>query len=302
MIEVLVPYHGDPDLMREAMRSVFAQTVAPARVVVVDDAYPEPWLAPWLERHTPPHLRAALIYERNLTNLGANRNYTKALRLARSEYVTIMGADDLMDPDYIARGVAVIENYNRTSAQGPVAVVQPGVRVIASDGAPAGGLIESVKAALAPQGPGVAALRGEALAVSLLHGNWTYFPSLIWHRATISDIGFRDYHIVQDLGLLIDVARRGHTLLRDNEQVTFSYRRHAGSDSAIHTVGGARFAEERAFFAAAAAELQAQGWTRAARAARTHWTSRAHAAWLAPAAIRGGRPRAAVRALRHALT
>lgn len=293
MIDVLVPYYGDPALMRLAMRSVLTQDVAPARIIVVDDGYPERWLEPWLLEQPEVRAGAELTYVRNDPNLGARENYTKALSLATSDYVVVMGADDVMEPNFVSRATELAAVHRP-------AIIQSGVRVIDEEGRAVRTLVDLVKARTTPRSPTSRVLGGEKLAASLLRGNWAYFPALVWHRETITQIGFRGYDIVQDLGLLIDVIRAGGELVLDPE-VTFNYRRHSGSDSSLKTLGGSRFAEERDYFDAVAADLAAQGWNKAARAARLHWTSRAHAAALAGTALASRDGRAAGRALKHTL-
>ena len=77
--------------------------------------------------------------------------------------------------------------------------------------------------------------------VSLLRGNWTYFPSLCWRRDLVTSIGFRPrYGVVLDLGLLLDVLASGGDLLV-LPGTHFRYRRHANSASSLEiTRGGLR--------------------------------------------------------------
>ena len=127
-------------------------------------------------------------------------------------------------------------------------------------------------------------LRGEALAVSILRGDWLYFPSLAWRAETILGIGFREgYDVVQDMALVCDVAMQGGGLLYD-PTAAFLYRRHSGSDSSWRALEGTRFGEERRFFLQMAAEMDQLGWGRAARVARLHISSRLHAGSLLPRA------------------
>jgi hypothetical protein len=145
------------------------------------------------------------------------------------------------------------------------------------------------------------AVGGERLAVSLLRGNWMYFPSVVFRRDWLVRHGFRPgYDIVLDLDLYLRILRSG------GEAVLLSrpgieYRRHADSLSSCGAEDGSRFVEERAFFAEAAAELAAEGWTRAARAARWHLTSRLHAVRKLPGLLSTGNHRAAGALLRGAL-
>ncbi len=85
-----------------------------------------------------------------------------------------------------------------------------------------------------------------------------------------------------------------------DDEIAFEYRRHRRSLSAVTGVDGTKFAEERLVFAEAEAAAIRLGWTRAARAARRHTSSRLHAITELPGAIVHGR-RAAIRNLvRHA--
>ena len=104
----------------------------------------------------------------------------------------------------------------RALAQHPgAAVVCPGVQVIDGTG-PADGAPGRPRQAPCCRRASTAPLllSGEDALVSLLRGNWTYFPSLCWRRDLIADIDFRpDYGVVLDLGLLVDVLVAGGAML-----------------------------------------------------------------------------------------
>ncbi len=290
VIDVLLPFYGAPDLMRLAVRSVLSQTSADFRLVVVDDGYPDDTIADWFGALGDDRVE----YHRNTVNLGANRNYAKALELATAEHVVVMGADDVMLPNYL-------QTIGEALALFPdAAVVQCGVDVIDGHGTVVQPMVDRLKKRLTPHSDRPVLLRGEKLMVSLLHGNWTYFPSLCWRTDVIRRIGFRpDFHVVQDLGLLMDVILDDGALAL-HPAVAFQYRRHAGSDSSVKTVGGTRFAEEKRYFELIAGTLTQRGLSRAARAARGHVTSRLHAAALLPVAARNRDRPAVARLLRHA--
>jgi hypothetical protein len=179
-------------------------------------------------------------------------------------------------------------------------VVQPGVTVIDGDGQPADPLTDKVKRWSRPRSAPQQVLTGERLATSLLRGNWTYFPSLCWRTDVVQRLGFRDgLNVVQDLALILDVTMAGGSLVLDHRP-TFSYRRHAQSDSAVRAVSGDRFQEEARYFAQVADRCAQRGWHRAERAARLHLTSRLHAVSLLPAALEARSLSAGVGLLRHA--
>jgi glycosyltransferase involved in cell wall biosynthesis len=290
MIDILLPFYGNPELMYATVRSVLAQSSGDFRLVVVDDAYPDPAVQQWFESLGDKRVE----YHRNATNLGANRNYTRALELARAEHVVVMGADDLLLPHYVSTLEAALRRFPSA------AVVECGVQVIDGAGVPAHPLVDRVKDRIRPSAAAPLLLTGEPLLVSLLRGNWTYFPSLCWRTETVREIGFRpQFHVVQDMALLVDVLLRGGDLVLMPE-VAFQYRRHAGSDSSVKTLTGTRFHEEKSYFDLIAGELDRRGMTNAAREARRHVTSRLHAAALLPTAVRSRDTAAVGRLLRHA--
>src|SRR5690606_4303199 len=116
------------------------------------------------------------------------------------------------------------------------------------DGVPSLPLADRVKSLYRPRGTGAREYSGERLATSLIRANWTYFPSLIWRVSLIREIGFRlDLNVVQDLAMLVEITKRGGTLILDSE-VAFNYRRHATSVSAVKGNDGSKFIQERAVF------------------------------------------------------
>jgi len=143
-----------------------------------------------------------------------------------------------------------------------------------------------MKRVYAPRVHGRRLLSGEPLAISLMRGNWLYFPSICWKSDTLVATNFREgLDVVQDLALALDLIKAGGSLVVDSS-VCFQYRRHRESDSSWRALEGTRFTEEREFFTAMAEEFDAIGWRRAARTARLHLSSRLNAATLLPKAWR----------------
>ncbi|WP_038171019.1 glycosyltransferase family 2 protein [Tomitella biformata] len=287
----MLPYYGDVELMKQAVRSVLAQRNPDWRLVVVDDCYPDPEAGRWLAELADPRVE----YLRNESQLGVNGNFRRCVELVRAPYFQMLGGDDVLEPNYVDVVLAVF-------AQHPdAAVVSPGVHVIDDSGAVVRPLGDRIKSMLAPSAEKSTVLVGETLAVGLLHGNWTYFPSLAWRTEVVAPISFRPgLEVALDLALLLDLARAGGVLVLAPE-VAFRYRRHTESVSSVRAVDGRRFDEERDFFAEEAAAFSAHGWPRAARAARGHLTSRLNAIVTIPAALAGRQWPAARRLVRHAL-
>lgn len=292
-LDILVPYWGDPDLMRETVESVFAQQRDDWRLLVVDDAYPDRRITDWLAGLDDP--RVSVV--RHEANVGITANYRECLARATQEHVVFLGCDDVLLPDYVG---VVLDAF---AAVPEAAMVQPGVRVVDETGTPSAGLADTVKQRLLrPRRDGRSVLSGEALATSLLHGNWLYWPSISFRRSAVQEIGFQvELPIIQDFALELDLVAHGGTLVVD-PTVCFLYRRHAGSASSTTLVDGSRFADERAYYAMAVDQMRSLGWHRAERAARARLTSRAHALSLLPGVAAHGRWDAARQLLHHATT
>lgn len=204
-VDVLFPFYGDVALMKQAVHSVLRQSYRDFKLIVIDDGYPDDSIPGWFESLDDDRVS----YERNATNLGANGNYRKALTKVTNELVVVMGADDEMLPNYLQWLV------DRADEHREVEIFQPGVVVIDEHGDAVNGLVDAVKSVYRPRGTGVRVLSGERLAVSLLRGDWMYFPSLGWRAETITSIGFREgYDVVQDLALALDVADEGRVAAR----------------------------------------------------------------------------------------
>lgn len=293
-IDVVLPYYGDVDYMKAAASSVMNQTHADWRLLVLDDGYPSDEPARWFAEESARDDR--VVYERNETNLGANGNYRKGLARVTAPVTVVMGADDVMLPNYL-------QYVSEAFTEFPdAAVFECGVQVIDEHDRAVQPMGDVIKARVAPGGADRVQLTGEELAVGLMRGNWTYFPSLAWRTETVQRIGFREgLDVVQDLAMLVDVVSAGGSMVYD-PRLAFLYRRHSESDSSVRALDGRRFAEEERFFSDQAEQFSHQGWPRAARAARMHVTSRLNALSLVPAAARAKATRGGVvPLLRHAL-
>lgn len=275
--DVMMPYYGDVSLLKIAVHSVIAQTEQSWRLTVVDDGKAE-GVPEWFAELNHPQVR----YQRNEANLGVVGNYRKCVSMLEFEHAVIMGCDDVMLPNYLATVSQVLDQFPE------VAIVQPGVQVVDGDGLPYTPLVDQAKQKVyAPRETGRRMMAGERLAVSLLRGDWLYFPSLCWRSDALRKFDFRDgLEIIQDLALVIDLAQAGEGLAVD-PTLCFQYRRHKHSVSSTTAAAGSRFSEAKGYFLDVADRMEAQGWPRAAKAARHHFSTRIHALTMLPGAVRG---------------
>ncbi|MEN0083804.1 MAG: glycosyltransferase [Leifsonia sp.] len=288
-LDIMMPFYGRFDHFRAAVESVIGQTDPDWRLVVVDDVYPDTAPGEWVQSLGDPRIE----YIRNEVNLRPSKNYIKCVGLMRTEFSVLMGCDDIMLPGYVARVKELIAAYPHAD------IIQPGVQVIDGDGRVYRPMADRVKALCRFRGRGAREYDGAKLATSLLRGNWTYFPSLVWRVSRLREIGFRpDLDVVQDIAMLLDITLAGGALVLDDRTV-FSYRRHATSVSAVTGPDGSKFAQERVIFDEFARRCAARGWRRAARAARMHVTSRLSALSELPSAFRAHDPAGRKSLTRH---
>lgn len=273
----MVPFWGDPQMLYETVRSVQAQTDSDWLLTVVDDAYPDESVAEYFAGLDDERI----TYVRQAVNVGITDNYRYCVSRATQELVVLLGCDDVMLPNY----VEVVMAAHR--AHPDVDVIQPGVQVVDQDGRVSKTLVDSVKQRISmPRADGPTVFRGEELAASLLRSNWMYWPSLAFRRDRLVATPFReDFPLIQDLALVVDMVMDGAALLVE-PTLCFSYRRHSASASSATLLDGRRFEGERRYFRLAEELASERGWRRAAREARCHLTSRAHALTLIPTSIR----------------
>ena len=277
-LEIMMPFYGSPAHFRLAVESVLAQTDEDWRLTIVDDAYPDSSPGEWVAAIDDERV----IYLRNEKNLRPSRNYNKCIGLAQEEFVVMMGCDDVMLPNYVS-------NIKKLISRFPTAdVFQPGVRVIDNNDTVTRPLGDRVKGWYRFRGSAARVMSGEAFATSILRGNWTYFPSLAWRTARLREFGFRnDLDIVQDLAMLMEIAKAGGSIVIDND-VAFHYRRHRRSASAIAGADGSKFAQESTLFAESTTACRSLGWNKAARVSQRHLSSILHAITELPGAIATG--------------
>lgn len=258
-VDILLPYWGDFSLLKEAVDSVIAQTEQNWNLLIVDDCYPSDEARSNYSKHTDKRIH----YIRHKKNIGLVKNYNYALSKAVSEHCVLLGCDDKLLPNYIEAALKRVGNAD---------YYHPGVTVIDGHGLRILPAADRIKKFLRPK----AGLHsGEHIVTSLCHGNWTYFPSIMWKVETLRRIGFDvNKPNTQDLLTQIEIfCSEGSMVLDDT--VSFNYRRSASSFSS-KAKAGTRFNEESEVYQSLARRFSKLGWKRAAVAARLHLTVRLH--------------------------
>jgi glycosyltransferase involved in cell wall biosynthesis len=107
-VSVLLPNHNHARFIDNALRALAAQTQPADEILVIEDASTDDSLAV-IESfaETLPQLRIL----RNLRNLGVNESINRGLAKAQGTHVVCTGADDWLEPDFIACMAAAAALY-----------------------------------------------------------------------------------------------------------------------------------------------------------------------------------------------
>jgi hypothetical protein len=104
LVSGVVPYHRAAPYVEEAVRSLLGQTHPAVEVVIVNDGSFEPADEVLESFAADPRVRVLTQLHRGET---AARNL--GVRMARGEYVVMLDADNLVEPDFVTRALAVFE-------------------------------------------------------------------------------------------------------------------------------------------------------------------------------------------------
>jgi len=196
-------------------------------------------------------------------------------------YCMILGADDILCQDYVEKIIMAI-NANPESD-----FYHPKVKVIDEFGKEYLPLVDKIKKMLHPRSSKILELTADRALLTLMFGNWMYFPAITWKSDTLRNYGFRqDLNVCQDIWLITQILLSGGKFSVVPE-VLFKYRRFSSSDSSLKLLNGVRFAEEKLVYNTLASQTWNSKFRYVSFAAKLHLTSRLHALSLLPTAILG---------------
>lgn len=285
-ITFAIPFYENVGYLADALNSVRGQSRPDWTAIVVDDGARESGAGELVEALGDPRIS----WVRNPGNLGIGRSWNRCLDLARTELVTLLHADDELDPGYAEAMCAAADRHTAPTA------FFCRVRLIDEEGRPTWTAADLFKRLLEPRRDpetGAMVLEGEPAARRLVEGNFLVVPSLCYRRERLGAERFSPrWRFVLDLDLYLRLLLRGDVLLGIPEPV-FRWRRHGGTTTARLTRTLERFREEAEFLDGVADTMAAAGWTRARAAARRRSVRKLHLAFLATVDAVRLRPRAA---------
>ncbi len=111
LVSVIIPTFNRPDMLREAVTSVLAQTEQNFEVIVVNDGSVD--VGPLLTDLDP---KGRIKYIDNKGNRGRSYSRNKGIRAAQGKYIAYLDDDDRYYPDHLKVLVNFLESSNRAAA------------------------------------------------------------------------------------------------------------------------------------------------------------------------------------------
>lgn len=107
MISLAMPTYNGEKYIREQLDSIYAQTMVPDEVIVVDDCSTDGTLE-ILEEYKQKY---GLKYYVNEKNLGYNKNFEKAIKMCKGDYIALSDQDDVWFPNKIQVSFETIKKF-----------------------------------------------------------------------------------------------------------------------------------------------------------------------------------------------
>jgi glycosyltransferase involved in cell wall biosynthesis len=227
---VVVPAYGEPKYLKTTLESIVRSQGLEVRLLVLDDGSTSEFIENIVSGFSP-----RVHFLKNSENLGISENFNLALRVANAKFVMLAGPDDLLTTCI----TEVVRDSQRINLEF-VALLSI-VETVNLEGKAAFSLSGFFKSLLSPRRGGVVA--NGWLRFSLLIGNWTFNPAIIWNTSVLDSSPYnKDYRYCMDWDLLLKLAREEFNFYF-SEICVFQYRRHLESVSMENLKG--RFEEEK---------------------------------------------------------
>ena len=109
LISVIIPFYNLGDYIDETLASVRAADYSPREIIIVNDGSTDAASVAKIREIEARRLPDVRVIHTSNQGLAAARN--NGVRAARGEFLALVDADDLIEPDFMARGVDVLHRY-----------------------------------------------------------------------------------------------------------------------------------------------------------------------------------------------
>lgn len=116
-VTIAIPTYNRSEFLKASLQSVLGQDYSDFQVLVLDNASTDD-----TEAVVRSFTDSRITYVRNETNIGMFRNCNRAIELNSSPYLSILGDDDLLLPNFIHTSALALDDH----PQAGLSVAQPG--------------------------------------------------------------------------------------------------------------------------------------------------------------------------------
>ncbi len=255
-ITFAIPYYSGLEFLERTLASVIAQTDPDWRCVVCDDS-DDARVAGVVARVA----RGRIAYAKNPTNLGMAANFNRCVDIAETDLVTVLHADDELEPAYTATMRAAAARHPTAAAVFCNAVI------IGPNSEPRFSLADFVKTRITPSAKHEVILQGEPGMRALLQANFIVAPTLCFRTSVLGARRFAtNVRFIMDLELTTKLLLDGEALVGIPDRV-YRYRRHDENATEHLTRSQLRYREESDYYDRMREVSLARGWQACARVA-----------------------------------
>lgn len=200
-----------------------------------------------------------ISFHQNDRNLGIAGNWNRCLDLATTDYVTLLHADDELEPDYVARMTTTYAAFPAAAA------IFCQARVIDADGRVVFSFPDAYKKLTQGRINEPRSFSGEPALRAIARGNFIMCPTLCYRKSALGALRFDEARrMVMDLHLTTSLLLNGQLLVGIPDTL-YRYRRHGENMTDLLTKDLRRFQEEDSIYSDLARECAKRGWNQAAR-------------------------------------
>jgi glycosyltransferase involved in cell wall biosynthesis len=210
LVTVIIPAFNHAQYIEQSVASILGQTYRNLELIVINDGSTDDTMAR-LVGFTDRRFRAV-----TQQNSGPSAAMNHGLRLARGEFVALLGADDVAEPQRIASQVEVLEATRYAAVfSKPTVIDAAGNPQPDNDEA---NIFDSLPGGNTP---------ADHIRMLFYHGNYLCAPSACLRRTVVERVGFFHEGLVhlQDLDYWIRMFGQDLTCLVQNHKLV-RYRRH----------------------------------------------------------------------------
>ena len=217
---IAVPFGGQESYLHETLESVLNQTYKFWRLFILCDGMDDSSTRSLSLKYSDNRIQFFAFPQKQ----GIGRMFNHCLGKLNSDWNIVLGADDLLSPDFLLNTFEGIVKYP------DVDIIQPKTKVIDSEGKIITPLEDLVKNLIRFRSKSHI-FNPRHATYSLALGNWLYFPSVIWSSRALGSRNFDEsYEIALDLDFIFKILSDGGKILYWPKSLFF-YRRHLTSVS-----------------------------------------------------------------------